>query len=58
VAGLVAGATDNIDGFGNPVGYPSIGFNCRLDLSTNTDDDGMYDLSIHPAGIAGQVQVL
>jgi len=41
VAGLTAGATDN------GVGYPSVGFNCMLDLSTTTNESGMFDLSIN-----------
>lgn len=39
VAGLVAGATDN------GIGFPSIGFNCRLDLSSDKTNSGMLFLS-------------
>jgi len=43
VAGRIACATDNIDstipGDTVGIGYPSIGFNCRLDLSTDWGDD-------------------
>ena len=39
VAGRIACATDN------RIGYPAIGFNCRLDLSTDESDAGMLTLS-------------
>lgn len=41
VAGRAAGATDN------GTGYPAIGFNCRIDFSSNYDDDNeMRRLSV------------